>query len=143
MTSTYTATNVSGVPLLPVILASLVLVVVVVRRVWEGGITQDTLDLTVTANAVVSPYMLSQSYVLLLALPWARLAVRRPWLAAIPYAITPVLLTRAQGLWDRLGLLDVTFPMILLVLLFLEPRLRRSPRVAATRSQPHDVAGDS
>ena len=75
--------------------------------------------------------------------PWARLALRRPWLAALPYAVTPLLLIRAQGLWDRLGLLDATFPIILLVLLLIEPRLRSpvqpappASREPVTRDQP-------
>ena len=143
VTSTYAATNAGGIPLPLVLLGSAVLVGVVVRRVWQEGIHPGTLDLTVTANAVVSPYMLSQSYALLLVLPWARLALRRPWLAALPYAVTPLLLIRAQGLWDRLGLLDATFPIILLVLLVIEPRLRSpvqpappASREPVTRDQP-------
>ena len=143
VTSTYAATNAGGIPLPLVLLGSAVLVGVVVRRVWQEGIHPGTLDLTVTGNAVVSPYMLSQSYALLLVLPWASLALRRPWLAALPYAVTPLLLIRAQGLWDRLGLLDATFPIILLVLLLIEPRLRSpvqpappASREPVTRDQP-------
>ena len=143
VTSTYGAASAMGIPLPLMLLMSLLLVGLVAKRVWERGISQDTLDLTVTAGAIVSPYMLSQSYVVLLALPWARLAARRPWLAAIPYAISPVLLFRAQGLWDRVGLLDVTFPMILLVLLLLEPRLGKvgqSPRTLAPASRQPSAA---
>ncbi|MBI2886555.1 MAG: DUF2029 domain-containing protein [Chloroflexi bacterium] len=122
VTSTYGAMQVIGVPAAAMVAVSLILSGLVFARVWRQGLSLQRLGLAVTANAIVSPYMLSQSYVVLLAIPWAWLAARRPWLAAIPYAISLPLLIRAQGLWDRLGLLAVTFPMVLLVLLLVETR---------------------
>lgn len=137
-TSTYAATSFIGIPLGVMVAVGLLLAGWVARRVWKEGLTPGNLDLTVTANAVVSPYMLSQSYVVLLALPWAGLAARRPLRATLPYLVSLPLLTRAQGLWDRLGLLDVTFPMVLLVLLLLEPR----PIPARENVAPHPTRVD-
>ncbi len=125
VTSTYDATSFVGIPLSLVIPALFIGVCLLVRHVWRKGLTLDVLDLAVTMNAIVSPYMLSQSYLLLLALPWARLAARRPLLAAVPYLMSIPLLFRAQGLWDNIGLLDVTFPIILLVVLLVERRMGR------------------
>lgn len=127
VTSTYAATGLAGLPLPLVVAGTGILAAFVLRRVWREGLTRETFDLGVTANAIVSPYMLSQSYLLLLALPWSSLACRRPWWAAAVYAASLPMLTRAGGAWDRWGLLDVTFPMVLfLLLLAAAPTGRRS-----------------
>lgn len=141
VTSTYDATSFAGIPLFLVVLALFMGVCLLVRHVWRRGLTPDVLDLAVTMNAIVSPYILSQSYTLLLALPWTRLAARRPWLAAISYLISLPILWRAQGLWDRIGLLDVTFPIILLVLLLIEPRLSQ-PAQAGPQALREPVTRD-
>jgi len=121
VTSTYSATNLAGIPLPLVLAMTALLVAVVLRRVWMEGLRPATLGLAVTANAIISPHMLSQGYIVLLALPWVRLALRRPLPAALLYAVSlPVLFRATEGLWDRLGLLDVTFPLILMVVLLLE-----------------------
>lgn len=126
--STYDATELAGIPIGVVIVAAAALIAFVVIAVRRSGLNPRTLDLAVTANAIVSPYMLSQSYVVLFALPWGRLATRLPVVAGLLYLVSLPMLFRAQGLWDRLGLLDVTFPMLLLAVLLLEGRLmeRRS-----------------
>jgi len=135
VTSTYAATNLAGIPLLPVAVGALLLAGFVLWQAWHEGLTHGTLALAVTANAIVSPHMLSQEYVGLLAIPWVGLAVRRPWLAALPYAISLPVLFRAQGLWDRLGLLDVTFPLVLMALLLLDRHRSVAVRPSRTRSQ--------
>ena len=101
------------------------------RRVWDRGLTREAFDLGVTANAIVSPYMLSQSYLLLLALPWSSLACRHPWWAAAVYAASLPMLTRAGGAWDRWGLLDVTFPVVLFLLLLADGRAGQNARHSA------------
>jgi len=125
VTSSYDALKLLGVPYALAVIGCAALAVWTVRRAWKSGINAETLDIAVVVNAIVSPYMLSQSYLLLLALSWARLAARRPLLAAVPYVMSIPLLFRAQGLWDTLGLWDAAFPVVLLVALLAEQRMGR------------------
>lgn len=121
VTSSYDALKLLGVPYAFAVLGCAGLTVWTVRRAWKSGVNAETLNITVVVNAIVSPYMLSQSYLLLLALPWARLAARRPLLAAVPYLMSIPLLFRAQAaVWDTLGLWDAAFPLVLLVALLVE-----------------------
>ena len=103
----------------------------------RGGrpLSDREMDLAIITNAIVVPYILSQSYLVLIAMPWARLAVRRPWLAVFPYLVSLPVLFRAQGFWDRLGLVDVTFPLLLLAILLLEGYRSVSVSPSNTRSQ--------
>lgn len=132
VTSTYAATNLAGVPLLLVVAGLLALAGFVAWRVWRRGLDASQLELGVAANAAIAPHILSQSYVVLVALPWLRLADRQPWAAALLYAMSLVLLIRPLGLWDRIGLLDVTYPLILFVFLLLQLRRERRASSAPT-----------
>lgn len=122
VTSTYSLAHLSPLPLFVIGLGMLVLVGYAAVAVWRWGLTPRNFDLALTVNAAASPYMLSQSYSVLIAAPWARLAVRYPWRAAAIYLISLPLLFRAGWLWDRIGLIDVTFPLLLAAALLLERR---------------------
>lgn len=115
VTSTYAATNLAGIPLWLVAGGMAVLALRVLWRAWRG--MAGSVELAVAANAAMAPYMLSQSYALLLALPWMLVMRQRPWVGAALYALSLPLLARAAGLWDRLGLLDVCFPLLMVVVL--------------------------
>ncbi|MBI2886554.1 MAG: hypothetical protein HYY02_05040, partial [Chloroflexi bacterium] len=122
ITSAYGVAEILGLPRWAPAPLALALAAVMLARVWRRGLDRSTLELLLAANAAVSPYMRSVSYVVLLAIPWAGLAVRRPRLAAAAYLIS--LPTIATPLfWERLAILDATFPIVLLGLLVLEDRL--------------------
>lgn len=126
VTSTYAVARLAGIPVVLLAAGAVTLAAVVMYRLGRQEITLQSLGLAMTTNGVVAPYMLSHSYVTLLAIPWARYAARHPRLALLPYAISLPMLFRPLGLWDRLGLLDVTFPLVLLVLLLLESRFQNA-----------------
>lgn len=119
VTSTYAATNLAGISPWPVVAGMAALGGLVLWRAWRRS--DSTVELAVAANAALTPYMLSQSYLLLLALPWMLLMRRRPWAGVALYALGVPILIRAEGLWDRLGLLSVCFPLLVVVALLLSP----------------------
>lgn len=121
VTSTYAVPALAGLPCAVMVAGALALAAYAAVWVWRAGLGRPQFDLALAVNAVASPYMLSQSYSVLLAVPWAGLAVRRPLLAAALYAVGLPLLTRAGGAWDRIGLIDVTFPLLLCAALLWRP----------------------
>ncbi len=120
ITSTYNVARLSGVPVALFAAGTIALGAYVLWTVWREGVTVRTLGLAVAANAVVAPYMLSHSYVTVLAIAWAALAARRPRLALLLYVVSLPMLIRAGGLWDRVGLIDVCFPLLLVAVLLWE-----------------------
>lgn len=133
VTSTYAATNLAGVPAPLVVVGMVALAGSVLWRAWRAAAHLAAWDgvvaLAVAANAALSPYLLSQSYSVVLALGWTWLLGRRPGWAAALYLLSLPMLLRAGGLWDRVGLIDVCFPLLLTALL-LEHVARQPEREA-------------
>lgn len=120
--STYKVTEIVGVPLWLMALLALGLGAAMLLLVWRHGLPKTSFEMILAASAVISPYMRTPGFVVLLALSWTGLAVRRPKLAAASYAISlPTLVVPL--FWERLGVLDQTFPLVLLGLLALDRRL--------------------
>ncbi len=124
--TTYSALERLGVPLWASGLAGLGVSLAVLAWIWRGGLDRRRFDVLLALNAVLTPYMRSPSYVVLLALPWAGLAARRPWLAAaaslvmLPNLVIPVWWQELGALWPNVPFVDVLFPPALLWALWWE-----------------------
>jgi len=138
-TTTYSALQVAGVPFWLSGLAGFAIALYALRR-WALepspleagplGAQASRLDLErlITLNAILTPFIRSPGYVLLLAIPWAGLAARRPLLAVLPYAVSLPTLVVPLGwgwmasLWPQVPYVDLVFPMALLATLLFERR---------------------
>lgn len=132
--STYTMLEIMGVPIWASAPLAVALALAVLIYIGRGQLTQRGFDMLLTVNAVVVPYIRGPSFVVLFGLPWTRLAIRRPRLAAAAYALSlPTLVVPL--VWGRLGAveaLDLTFPIVLLGLLVLDAR-------TASKAEPHGI----
>lgn len=94
-----------------------------------------TFELLVALNGVLTPFLRSPGYVVLLAIPWAGLAARRPRLAAAVYAVSlPTILVPLwwEGLapiWPYVPYFDLLFPIGLVAALLHERRMALSAQV--------------
>lgn len=121
-TSIYTGLELLGIPGWTLAPPALALMGAVFQQSGREGLSRRVLEKAVAINALIIPYTRSVSFVVLLALPWAGLAARQPRMAAAVYTIS--LPTLAVALfWERLAVVDLTFPLVLLGLLVLETRL--------------------
>ena len=113
--TTYSALQRLGVPLWFSGLAGLATAVYSFRR-WSSP---EHFELLVALNAVLTPFIRSPGYVVLLAIPWAGLASRRPRLAAAVYAISlptvvvPAFWDRLAPVWPYMPYFDLLFPVAL------------------------------
>jgi hypothetical protein len=129
--TTYSALERIGVPLWASGIAGLAAAVLVFRR-WGSP---EHFELLVAFNTILTPFIRSPGYVLLLAIPWAGLAVRRPWPAAGVYAISlPTIMVPAFWgslalVWPYLPYFDLLFPIALASALLFEKRSPVSSRV--------------
>ncbi|HLC29685.1 MAG TPA: hypothetical protein VJM51_02765, partial [Dehalococcoidia bacterium] len=132
--STYTMLEIIGVPIWASAPIAVALALAVLIYTGRGQLTQRGFEMLLTVNAVVVPYIRGPSFVVLLGLPWTRLAIHRPRLAAAAYALSlPTIVVPL--LWGRLGAveaLDLTFPIVLLGLLVLDAR-------TASKAEPHGI----
>lgn len=142
VTSIYTTLELFGIPVWVLAPLAVALAVALLRRVAQRGLARTELEMVIATNAILVPYMRSVSYVVLLALPWTGLAARRPRLAATAYVISlPTIVVPL--FWERLGVLDVTFPIVLLGLLVLEARLPVISGKPAGQAGPPSARGEA